>query len=222
MKDHINQFNKLPLFSGIKEEELLPMLTCIGGYIQEYKKSEFILLSQEPIQCVGIILEGTVHMIKEDIWGHKTVLAFMKQGELFGETFVCAGYPTSEVTFYAAANCKILYIPFYKTLHTCNTSCVFHHRLVENMVRLVANKNAKLMEKIEITSKKTLREKILTYLSLQAQVHRKNYFEIPLGRLELADYLCADRSALTRELNSMKKEGIIDFDKNTFHLLKKQ
>ena len=221
MKEYINQFKKLPLFTGIKEEELLPMLTCIGGYIQEYTKSKFILLSKEPIKCVGIILDGTVHMIKEDIWGHKTVLAFMKQGELFGETFVCGDRFTSEVTFYAATHCKVLYIPFYKTLHMCNTSCVFHHRLVENMVRLIANKNAQLMEKIEITSKKTLREKILTYLSLQAQLNKKNYFEIPLGRLELADYLCADRSALTRELNNMKSEGLIDFDKNTFHLLKK-
>lgn len=222
MKTYINEFKKLPLFNGIKEEELQPMLTCIGGYIQEYTKSQFILLSKQPIKCVGIILEGTVHMIKEDVWGHKTVLAFMKKGELFGETFVCAERFTSEVTFYAATNCKVLYIPFYKTLHMCDTSCAFHHTLVENMVRLIANKNAQLMEKIEITSKKTLREKILTYLSIQAQLNQRNYFVIPLGRVELADYLCADRSALTRELNHMKNEGLIDFDKNTFQLLKKQ
>ena len=75
------------------------------------------------------------------------------------------------------------------------------------------------MEKIEVTSKKSLREKILAYLSIQSQRNNSTYFEIPLGRVELAEYLCADRSALTRELNNMRNEGIIDFDKNTFRIL---
>lgn len=220
MEDYIHSLSKLSLFSGIRTEDIDPMLTCLGSYTCNYKKGEFIFLSSEPIQSVGIILQGTIHMIKEDIWGNKTILAFMQKGEIFGETFACGNQLNSAVTFYASTNCKILYMPFYKIIHVCNISCIFHHRLIENMVRLIANKNTHLMEKIEIISKKTLREKILTYMSLQAQLHESSYFEIPLGRLELADYLCADRSALTRELNNMKSDGIIDFQKNYFHLLK--
>ena len=87
------------------------------------------------------------------------------------------------------------------------------------MVRLISAKNVTLIQKIEVISKKTLREKILAYLSIQAQVQGTRYFEIPLGRVELADYLCADRSALTRELSSMKADGLIDFDKNVFRIL---
>ena len=75
------------------------------------------------------------------------------------------------------------------------------------------------MQKVEVISKKTLREKIMAYLSIHATAQGTQYFEIPLGRVELADYLCADRSALTRELSNMQNEGLIDFDRNTFRLL---
>jgi CRP-like cAMP-binding protein len=88
------------------------------------------------------------------------------------------------------------------------------------MVTLIADKNRSLMEKLDAMSKKNLREKILTYLSIQSQHQGGRYFEIPLGRIELADYLCTDRSALTRELSSMRDDGLIDFDRNTFRLLK--
>ena len=111
-----------------------------------------------------------------------------------------------------------MFIPFNKVMHTCTMACAFHHRLVENMVRLIADKNRDLMRKVEVVSKKNLREKILAYLSLQAQLHESRYFEIPLGRVELADYLCADRSALTRELGKMRSDGLIDYDKNMFRI----
>jgi CRP-like cAMP-binding protein len=98
-------------------------------------------------------------------------------------------------------------------------ACEFHHRLIENMVHIIANKNRDLMRKVEVVSKRTIREKILAYLSIQAQSTNQRYFEIPLGRVELAEYLCVDRSALTRELAKMKEEGILDFDRNSFRIL---
>ena len=87
------------------------------------------------------------------------------------------------------------------------------------MVTLVADKNARLMAKVEVISQKSLREKILTFLSLQAQMQGSGYFEIPMSRQELAEYLCADRSALSRELSGMKADGLLDYDRNTFRLL---
>ena len=101
----------------------------------------------------------------------------------------------------------------------CTNACDFHHRLVENMVRIIAAKNRDLMRKVEIVSKKTLRDKILTYLSVQAQNRNSRYFQIPLSRGELAEYLCADRTALSRELAAMRDDGLIDFDKNVFKIL---
>ena len=96
---------------------------------------------------------------------------------------------------------------------------MFHQTLIENMVRLIARKNRELMRKVEVVSKKTLREKIMAYLSIQAQSQGKKQFEIPLGRVEWAEYLCADRSALTRELAKMQEEGLIDYQRNLFKIL---
>lgn len=220
MREYISALCGLPLFAGIQEEDFEAMLGCIGSYVKTYNKGEFISFSSEPMKCVGIVLDGTVHMIKEDLWGNKTILVFIKKTELFGETFACGNRNTSTVTFFAAANARILFLPFDQVMHSCSRACVFHQCLIENMVRLIANKNVQLMEKLEVISKKTLREKIMAYLSLQAQLSNCKYFELPIGRLELADYLCADRSALTRELCKMKEDGLLDFEKNTFRLLK--
>jgi CRP-like cAMP-binding protein len=87
------------------------------------------------------------------------------------------------------------------------------------MVKIIADKNRDLMQKVDVVSKRTIREKLLAYLSIQAQVQNSRYFEIPLGRVELAEYLCVDRSALTRELAKMKEDGLIDYDKNCFRIL---
>lgn len=95
----------------------------------------------------------------------------------------------------------------------------FHHRLIENMVRIIASKNHDLMHKVEVISKKTLREKILAYLSIHARIQNARYFEVPLGRVEWSEHLCADRSALTREFTNMKADGLIDYDKNCFRIL---
>ena len=158
-------------------------------------------------------------MIKEDFWGNKTMLVRMRKDELFGETFACGEDNISVVTFVVSEDAKILFMPFDRVMHSCTLACVFHHRLIENMVHIIAHKNRDLMRKVEVISKKTLREKILAYLSVQAQNQGNRYFEIPLGRVELAEYLCADRSALTRELAKMKEDGLIDYDKNCFRIL---
>ncbi|MGN0665055.1 MAG: Crp/Fnr family transcriptional regulator [Huintestinicola sp.] len=207
------------LFSGISENDIEHILNCLGCTVRKYPKGSFIFSEQDRLDSIGIILSGSVHMLKEDIWGGKTIIAFLKPTELIGETFVCSSGSPSTVTFYAYEDTEMIFLPFEQLLRTCSNTCVFHHQLVRNMVFALAEKNKRLMEKAEIISKKTLREKILTYLSIRAQEQGQLYFEISFGRQELADYLCADRSALTRELNNMKNEGIIDFDRNTFRII---
>lgn len=208
-----------PLFKGIKREELSAMLGCIGYHIGIFQKGEIIAFEEENIRHIGILLSGAVDMIKEDLWGNKTMLIRMRKGELFGETFACGEDNLSVVTFLASEDARILFMPFDRVMHSCTMACVFHHRLIENMVHIIANKNRDLMRKVEIISKRTLREKILAYLSIQAQVQQARYFEIPLGRVEWAEYLCVDRSALSRELAKMKEDGMIDFDRNCFRIL---
>lgn len=216
---NVSEIVNSPLFEGIQTDNLKSILGCIGYHIGSYKKGEIIVLEEEHIQHIGILMSGAVDMIKEDLWGNKTMLIRMRKGELFGETFACGDDTSSVVTFMASGDAEILFIPFRRVMQTCTMACAFHHRLIENMIRIIANKSRDLMRKVEVISKRTLREKILAYLSLQAQINEHRYFEIPLGRVELAEFLCADRSALTRELSKMRDEGLIDYDKNCFRIL---
>ena len=207
------------LFSGIQPEDMAGMLGCIGYHVRSYEKGEIIAFEAEIINHVGVVLSGKVDMVKEDLWGNRTMLVRAGKDEVFGETFACGEDAMSMVTFQAAENTQVLFLSFCRVMHTCSHACVFHQTLIENMVRLIARKNRELMRKVEVVSKRNLREKILAYLSIQAQQQNAKTFEIPLGRLELAEYLCTDRSALTRELAKMQAEGLIDYHKNTFRIL---
>jgi len=208
-----------PLFEGIAPEDREAMMGCIGYYVGSFRKGDVVAFEDEHIRQIGIVLSGSVDMIKEDLWGNKNLLLRMRRDEMFGETFACGNDQLSLVTFVVAQDAKILFIPFDRVMRSCTMACVFHHRLIENMVRIIANKNRDLLRKLEVISRRTIRERLLAYLSVQAQVQGKRYFEIPFGRVELAEYLCVDRSTLTRELAKMKEEGLIDYDRNCFRIL---
>ena len=217
MTDFMSETNS-SLFAGIAVDDRKAMLSCIGYHIASFRKGEIIAFEQEHIRHVGVVLSGSVDMIKEDIWGNKTMLVRAYKDEVFAETFACGQDNLSVVTFMVSKDAKILFLPFDRVMHSCSMACQFHHKLVENMVHIIANKNRDLMRKVEVVSKRTIREKLLAYLSIQAQAQNARYFEIPLGRVELAEYLCVDRSALTRELAKMKAEGIIDYHRNSFRM----
>ena len=208
-----------PLFAGIGPENMEGMLGCIGYHVRSFQKGEVIAFEEETINHVGVVLDGAVDMIKEDVWGNRTMLLRSYREDIFGETFACGEDSLSVVTFVAAQECKVLFLSFCRVMHTCTHACIFHQTLIENMVRIIARKNRELMRKVEVVSKKSLREKILAYLSIQSQSQGSNRFEVPLGRVEWAEYLCADRSALTRELSKMKEEGLIDYQRNFFEIL---
>ena len=218
MQDMIKS-NSSALFDGIVPEDRVAVLSCIGYHVTTYRKGDVIALESEKVKQIGVILSGSVDMIKEDYWGNKTLLLRMGKDEVFGETFACGDDSVSLVTFLVSEDAKIMFMPFCRVMRSCSMACQFHHQLMENMVRIIAKKNRELMRKLEVMSKRTIREKVLAFLSLQAQSQNSGYVELPLGRVELADYLCVDRSALTRELAKMKNEGLLDYDKNCFRLL---
>lgn len=213
-------FMAIPLFQNMTTQDISSALQCVGAFTKGYKKDEYIFLEEDKVQCVGCVISGSVQMIREDIWGNKTTLIVIGEKELFGESFACGGDGTVAVSFVAKEETEVLFLPFDRVMHSCSSACAHHQKLVINMVTVMAEKNARLITKIDILSKKTLREKISTYLLSEASYYNSKYFEIPMGRVQLAEYLNADRSALTRELNLMKAEGFIDFEKNTFRIMK--
>lgn len=218
MKDRIGEVAS-SLFDGITIEDRRAVLGCVGYRVRSFSKGSFIALEEETFDHIGIILSGAVDMVKEDLWGNRTMLLRMKKNEVFGETFACGRDRTSSVTFVASEAAEVLFMPFQRIMHSCTMSCAFHHRLTGNMVGIMANKNRELMRKVEVVTKRTTREKLLAYLSIQGQIQGATTFEIPLSRVELAEYLCVDRSAMTRELLKMKQEGLLDFQKNRFTMI---
>ena len=215
--DETGRIKKSGLFEGIKEEHIGAMLSCLGANKMMFKKGDYVLRSGEAVKHLGIVLAGTLSIIKEDIDGERSLLNHIKEGGYFAEALCCAGVKISPVNVLAESDSIVMMIDFHRILHVCANTCDFHSRLIENMLRIIADKNMQLQERMEYLSKKTIRKRVMKYLARQAGGNSK-IFEIPFNREELADYLGVDRSALSRELMRLKDEDIIDYWKNRFKI----
>ena len=219
MKKYYEILNKCPLFHGIEEAELASVLECLNAGTAEYKKNELIFMEGSPAKFVGIVLSGGVRIIKEDYFGNRSIVSRSGPGELFGESFACAGTEVLPVSVAAAFDSEIMMIDCRRITRTCSHSCEFHNRIIFNLLKTVAEKNLEFNRKIEITSKRTTREKLMSYLMYEAKNNHSNSFTIPFDRQELADYLEVDRSGLSAEISRLRKEGIIECSRSRFTLL---
>ena len=219
VKMYTPNYMEIPLFQGLDREEINEVLQKFHGLIKHFPKSDYIYLAGDCVENLCVVLEGTVQMIKEDIWGEKSIIANLGAGSVFAENFLGQLGDRSSVSYFVASDSEVLMLPLGRTLFDSDTSSKASQRLICNIVSILADNNTRLIEKTEILCKKTLRSKILAYLEQEARNHGCRSFTIPFNRTDLANYLDADRSALTRELARMKEEGLIDFTKNNFELL---
>lgn len=216
--EHLNILKHSPLFDGISESDIPSLLTCLSAVKRRYKKGETILRYGENIHAVGLVLCGAAHIFKDDFWGARVIIGEASAGNLFGESYACYQAETLEVNVVAAENTGILLIDVKRILTTCSSSCAFHSRLIRNLLSILAEKNLMLTRKIDHMAKRTTREKLLSYLFAESLRAENAAFKIPYNRQQLADYLCVDRSAMSAELSKMKKEGLLEYDKNHFCL----
>lgn len=207
------------LFEDIDKADISSLLECLGAYSCLYKKSEFVFRVDEEATLVGLVISGSVNVIQEDYWGNRTILSHFGPGKIFGEAYSCVGAQRYPVSVIAAEDSETLMLDYRKIITTCHNSCAFHNSLIANMLSILASNNIALTKKLEHVSRRTLREKLLSFLSFEAIRSGNNTVTIPFNRQELAEFLCVDRSALSRELGSMKKAGLIDYRKNRFTLL---
>lgn len=218
MQKYAPILKKCPLFAEISGANLESLLDCLGATIQSYDKGSYIFSVEDKPEHVGIVLTGAAHVIQEDFWGNRTILTHVDPGDLFAEAFSCAEVDALPVSVVTVEKSDIMLIDYRKIITTCSASCTFHAGLIKNMMRILAQKNIQLTQKMEVTAKRTTQEKLLSYLSQQALKVGENRVQIPFNRQELADYLCVDRSALSRELSKMRDDGILTYDKNSFEL----
>ena len=219
MEKYLGVLKKVNLFEGIEPSDIKPLLSCLSASVAGYAKRQMIFVEGDSVDKVGIVLSGQVQVIKEDFYGNRNIVAVLNEGALFGETFVCADVRTLPVSVYAVTDCEILFVDYRRLITTCSNTCSFHQRLIFNMLRILANKNIGLTQKIEYISKRTTREKLLAYLSAESKRAKSNSITIPVNRQELADYLSVDRSAMSAELGRLRDEGILNFNKNWFELI---
>jgi len=219
MNDHSAGLANSPFFAGISEDNIEEMLTCLSARRKSYKKGEFILTAGDTTDSVGMVVSGSILVVKEDYWGNRFILSEMGPGMIFAETYACLATVPLEVTVEASSDCEILFLNFNKILTTCSNACEFHARLIHNLTTILASRNKMLTKKLEHMSQKTIRDKLLSYFSDMSISCGSPTFTIPFNRQQLADYLSSDRSALSTELGKLQKEGVIKVSKNTFTLL---
>lgn len=221
MVNNIKNLMNVALFESISPDDIHTLLRAMSAKQKVFSANESVFLAGDRATHVGIVLSGQVHVVTEDFYGNRNILANIESGELFGEAFVCAGAAVLPVSVFAAKTSEILLIDFKKLFHSNHETNKSEQTIISNMLRITANRNLMLNQKIQFISKRTTKEKLLEYLSAQAAKANSNSFEIPFNRQELADFLSVDRSAMSAELCKLRDTGMLKFKKNRFVLIKK-
>ncbi len=206
------------LFQGIEEKEARLMLKCLDARKRLYPKGSVIFHIGDTTDSLGLLLSGSIHLLKEDLWGSQQIIAHIAPGQIFGEVYACMKEEAFPFRAAAAEDCQILFLNVKRVLTTCTSSCAFHSRLIQNLLFVLASKNLSLNRKIDYLTPKSIRDRVLAYLSDEALRQGQTCIKLPFNRQQLADYLCVERSALSKELSKMRKDGLISYRKNEFRL----
>lgn len=218
MKEFLPVIRSSQLFSGIAEEELVPMLSCLDARQEAFPKDAFLLRTGDTVGSVGIVLSGSIMIIQEDIWGNRNILSKAGQGQVYAAAFACAPGAVLNVSVVAETPVTVMLLNIRRVLTVCSSACEHHNRIIRNLLAELAEKNLLQNEKLTHMGQRTTRGKLMSYLSAEAQRLGRYEFDIPFSRQQLADYLAVERSGLSLELGKMQKDGLLEFHKNHFVL----
>lgn len=202
------------LFRGLDEAEITSLLGCLNAVERSFQKGEVILSEGSITENIGIVLSGMAMISCSDIWGNTSILGNVAPGSVFAEVYACIpGQPTL-VSVSAVEDTSVLFMNVGRVLAVCTNACPFHTRLVRNLLTVCAHKSLQLSQRIQHTSSKFIRGRLMSYFSECAKRAGSNSFLIPYNRQQLADYLNVDRSTMCNELSKMQKDGIIEYERN--------
>ena len=219
MKKYLKILKECELFKNINEEALLRMLTCLGARVEFFDKKYTVMAEGSTAKYIGIVLTGAANTVQIDYYGNRSILGSINEGEIFGSAFACAGVECMPVSIVASEPCEVMLIDCGHIMHTCSNNCSFHQTLIYNLMKDMAQKVLEFHERIEVTSKRSTRERLMAYLAICAKKAGADSFDIPFDRQELADYLEVDRSGLSAEISKLRAEGILESNKRRFKLL---
>lgn len=206
-----------PVFQQITKEEYDQMYACGCLWNQTYEKEEMIFRSGEQTKRFGIVLSGEVYIESSDLWGNRTILHQMESGGVFAETYAFTNTPLM-VDVIAMQKSTVLFIDIGILLSPPYQDRSWYAKLIQSLLILSTNKNLAWSARVLCICAKSIRSRVMTYLSAQAMQQGSMQITIPFDRQQMADYLNVERSALSKELGKMQKEGILTFHKNQFYL----
>lgn len=218
MKDFLSVIRASQLFSGISDDELTAMLTCLDTRQTNFPKDTFLMRVGNTADSIGLLLEGSALIIQEDIWGNRNILSKAGPGQTFAAAYACAPGSVLNVSVVAETPVTAMFLNVGRVLNVCPSACAHHSRIIRNLLGELAEKNLRFSEKLTHMGQRTTRAKLMSYFSAEAQRLGKYEFDIPFSRQQLADYLAVERSGLSLELGKMKNDGLLDFHKNHFVL----
>ncbi len=207
------------LFSGVTEKETQEMMKCLGAEEKKYPKDYIIYHMGQKVHRMGLLQKGGVNIVRTDVWGNENIIGHIQPGEVFAETYACNPDEPMMADVITTLESEVLFLDVGRVIKTCPSSCRHHERLIRNLLITMSSKNLNLSRKINHITPKTIRERLLSYLSWEAVKQGGMEIDIPFSRQQLADFLSVDRSALSSELSKMQKEGLLTYRKNHFVLL---
>lgn len=218
MQKYYELLRSTSLFRGISDDGMAEMLECFHPNVRDYRRGELILLAGYENSLVGILLEGEIEALKSTPGGTSVCITRMGPGGIFGDVLSgsCARSP---VTVAARTDCRVLFLPYSKIIHPCAKMHVSHSLLLQNLVAAISDKYFALNRRMDLLILKSLRAKLCVWLLDEADRAKSDTFTTPLSRAGLANYLNCERSALSRELGRMRREGLLETYKNSFRLL---
>ena len=219
--EYFEDLKKTKIFNSANEFECQAMMFCFKTRFKMFDKNERIISQGDTLEDVVLIVKGAAIVEHIDSLGDISILMRVKKGEVYGVESAYAGEQNFKDSLIATEKTLVMFMNKHRLITPCGNKCRRHEIVVKNLMETIAENNIKLLNKLSHMSKRTIRDKLLSYFGLLSKNAGSNYFDLPFNKTELANYLSVDRSAMCTELKKMKDEGLIDFEKKQFHLIKK-
>lgn len=213
--DLIEKLKNTILFENIEEKDIRALTFCLNTKVKTFPQNYVIAYEEDVISSAYLILKGKCKAVKEDASNNNTIIMTYESGDVFGIDSL-NNYP-SNYTYITLTECKILVMDKFKIISPCSNMCKRHITLMQNIMNILSNINAKLRNQLINISNRSIRQKVMHYLKKYEKTPNE-FFDVPLNRQEMADYLIVDRSALSKELSKLKEENVIEYKKNHFKI----
>ncbi len=207
------------LFKGINHDDCLRMVKCFNADCRKYKAGTCIAGFDDLTDRLGIILSGTVVIVRYDINGVRTIIESVEKGGVFGTFFTYNILRRSSVEVVSETDCEVMFVHRSEITKRCENACLCHTQVVENLLKIMSENTVRLNQRIDVLSQRTIEDRLISYLQIvEDKTPEGKTPQIPFSTTALSDYLCVNRSALQRQITKMKQSGILTISKRKFRL----